>query len=437
MRRTQTSCCPGSVWLLATAFVLTGLSSARAQESPAGSADQTPATQEQTPPPRQSVTVVATSEKKKPSFEIYGFAMLDIGHDFKQIDPNWFDTMRVSKLPAFENQFGQDNNTFAGVRQSRLGVRSSTPTALGDLKTIFEFELFGTGVDQGQTTFRLRHAYGELGQFGAGQYFSPFMDPDAFPNSLEYWGPTGLVWFRNVQLRWTPVQGDGNLTLALERPGASGDQGIYANRIELQNITPRFPLPDFSGAYKYSQKWGYVRAAGLLRLIKWDDNLDDAFDLSGDATGWGINLSSNLKPTENDVVRLQLVFGQGIQNYMNDSPIDIGIANNLSNPVTPVVGKAIGIVGISIFVDHKWNDEYTSAIGYSRQDNDNTDAQAPGAFKSGQYALGNLLYTPIPNVMMGGELQWGRRENFSDGFHSDGFKVQFSFKYNFSVKLGG
>ena len=39
--------------------------------------------------------------------------------------------------------------------------------------------------------------------------------------------------------------------------------------------------------------------------------------------------------------------------------------------------------------------------------------------------------------MMGGELQWGRRTNFSDGFESDGFKVQFSFKYNFSYKLGG
>jgi hypothetical protein len=39
--------------------------------------------------------------------------------------------------------------------------------------------------------------------------------------------------------------------------------------------------------------------------------------------------------------------------------------------------------------------------------------------------------------MMGGELQWGRRQNFLDGFHSDGFKLQFSFKYNFSVKLGG
>jgi hypothetical protein len=52
-------------------------------------------------------------------------------------------------------------------------------------------------------------------------------------------------------------------------------------------------------------------------------------------------------------------------------------------------------------------------------------------------ALGNLLYYPAPNVMVGGELQWGRRENFSDGFQSDGFKVQFSFKYNFSWKLGG
>ena len=39
--------------------------------------------------------------------------------------------------------------------------------------------------------------------------------------------------------------------------------------------------------------------------------------------------------------------------------------------------------------------------------------------------------------MIGGEFQWGRRENFADGFKSDGVKVQFSFKYNFSHKFGG
>src|SRR3954451_15590103 len=76
----------------------------------------------------------------KPSMEIYGFAMLDIGHDFKQINPNWSDTLRVTRLPSFEDQFGRDHNTFAGVRQSRLGVKSSVPTELGELKTQFEFE---------------------------------------------------------------------------------------------------------------------------------------------------------------------------------------------------------------------------------------------------------------------------------------------------------
>ena len=259
-----------------------------------------------------------------------------------------------------------------------------------------------------------------------------------FPNSLEYWGPTGLPWFRNVQLRYTAINTDkSNLILALARPGASGDQGVYADRIELEGIRARFPLPDFAAAYKYTGDWGHVRTAGILRRINWDDTLDDAFDLSGDATGWGWNVSSVLKASENDALRMQFTVGEGVQNEMNDSPIDIGIENNLSNPVTPIVGKPIPIVAISIFVDHTWNEKFSSAVGYSWQDNDNTDAQAADAFKAGHYALGNLLYYPTSNVMFGGEFQWGRRENFADGFSSDGVKLQFSFKYNFSWKLGG
>jgi glutaminase A len=373
----------------------------------------------------------------KASMEIYGFAMMDIGHDFRQINPNWSDTLRVTRLPSFEDQFGENNNTFAGVRQSRLGVRSSLPTDIGELKTTFEFELFGTGVDEGQTTFRLRHAYGEIGAFGAGQYWSPFMDIDVFPNSLEYWGPTGMVFFRNVHVRWMPVKGTHEVILALERPGASGDQGVYEDRVELDGIRGRFPVPDFSGAYKFNQDWGYLRAGWMLRSIKWDDTLDDQFDLSGSATGWGINLSSNLKASDSDVIRLQFVVGEGIQNYMNDSPVDIGIVNNFQDPVRPIVGEPIPLVGIVAFLDHTWNKKFSTAIGYSYQDNDNTEGQAPDAFSVGHYALGNLLYTPATNVMVGAELQWGRRENFSDGFQSDGLKLQFSFKYNFSYKLGG
>ena len=161
------------------------------------------------------------------------------------------------------------------------------------------------------------------------------------------------------------------------------------------------------------------------------------FDLSGDATGWGLNVSSNLKFGKGDVLRMQFTVGEGIQNEMNDSPVDIGIVNNFSNPVTPLLGKPIPIVAYAAVPGSHLEREVQQRDRLLAQDNDNTDGQAPDAFRVGKYALGNLLYYPVPNVMMGGELQWGRRENFSDGFHSDGFKIQFSFKYNFSWKLGG
>jgi hypothetical protein len=378
------------------------------------------------------------ADQPKPSMEIYGFAMLDVGQDFTQIDPDWFDTMRVTKLPSFEKQFGDDNRTFFSVRQTRFGVRTSSPTSLGELKTQFEFEMFGTGVDAGQTTIRLRHAYGELGKVGAGQYWSPFMDIDIFPNSIEYWGPTGMVFFRNVHVRWMPVRSaTRQVTLAVERPGASNDAGLLADRIELEDVTARFPIPDFSGHYRMMGDWGHFQAAGMLRKMSWDDNNTDEFDLSGDAVGWGINLTSALKATGKDTLRLGFVYGEGIQNYMNDSPVDVGIVRQPGNALTPVTGDPIPIIGIVAFVDHAWNSRFSSAVGYSFQDNDNREGQAPDAFRRGHYALGNLLFTPVPNVMVGGEFQWGRRENYLDGFSSDGVKLQFSFKYNFSARIGG
>jgi hypothetical protein len=419
-----------------TALVLAAVAVARA-----GAGDESPGP-EPAPVPTPAVaapqaTTTTVTVEVKPRLDIYGFAMLDSGYQSGQNDPNWFDVLRPTKLPAYENQYGEDGHTFFGVRQSRLGVKGFIPTDVGEVKTIFEFELFGTGVDAGQTTFRLRHAWGELGAFGAGQTWSPFMDPDVFPNSVEYWGPNGMVFFRNVQVRWTPWQnGDSRFAIALERPGASADQGEYAGRIELQDVKARFPLPDLSAQFRYSKGWGHVQAAGILRQMKWDDLNNDEFDLSGDATGWGINLSTNLKVWKS-VIRASVAFGEGVQNYWNDAPVDVGIENNFSNPRTPIVGKALPILGIVAFVDLNWSDEWTSTVGYSMVDIDNSDAQTDDAYKKGQYALANILYHPTPSVFLGPEIQWGKRENFRDGFTSDDVRIQFSAKYNFSMSFGG
>src|SRR5205814_2412541 len=123
--------------------------------------------------------------------------------------PNWYDTVRPTKLPAFKDQFGPDGNWYSGVRQTRFGVKAGTPTELGEVFTQFEFELFGTGVDAGQTTFRLRHAYAELGQFGAGQTWSPFMESAEFRNRVGNWGRGGWGFFGIVQFGGLRVGSDG------------------------------------------------------------------------------------------------------------------------------------------------------------------------------------------------------------------------------------
>jgi hypothetical protein len=367
------------------------------------------------------------------TFEVYGFAMLDFGYQFGQNHPDWFDTVRPTKLPAFEGEFTPSGQTYFSVRQSRLGARSSTPTRFGDLKTTFEFELFGTGADAGQTTFRLRHAYGELGQFGAGQYWTVFGDVDAFPNTTEYWGPNGLVWYRNVQVRWMPLKGRNSVTIALERPGASGDQGVVADRIELSDIRPKFAWPDLTGNVRFNRDWGHFQASGVVRSIRWvDANDTDAFDFGGSDVGWGLSLSSALNFGKNDVGRFQFTYGEGIQNYMNDAPVDVGAEFNFDDPNKPFKGVALPLFGMSLYLDHRWNKRYTSALGYSLLNIENSGAQAASAFRRGHYASGNLLYNATERAMVGGEFIWGRRENFRDGFAVNDYRTQFSFKYNFS-----
>ncbi len=370
--------------------------------------------------------------EEKNNIDLYGFIMLDTGYDFKTNDPDWFDVVRPTKLPSFSGEFAPEGKVYYGVRQSRFGVKTSTPTRLGNLKTQFEFELFGTGVDAGQTTFRLRHAYGELGRFGAGQTWSPFMDIDVYPNSVEYWGPNGMVLFRNLQFRWMPIRNDRTqLTFAIERPGASADGGVYADRIELQGIKPKFDMPDFSWNARLIRNWGYVQLAGIFRKISWVDlNRTPTLDLSGDAFGWGLNLTSNLKFSKKDTGKFEVIYGEGIQNYMNDAPIDIGVKNNLATAVTPIKGVALPALGVVSFLDHNWSDTFSTSIGYSMLNIENSDAQKPSDFHQGHYALTNLLYHPVPSVTIGSEFVFGRRINFRDGFNVNDYRIQFSFKYD-------
>ena len=383
----------------------------------------------------------ALAEDAGRDFEIYGFAQADFIQDFDgRLDPDWDDAFRPSKI-GIDEQFGSDGQSSISVKQSRFGVKGSMPTGEGGtpLTFKFEFDLFGTGADAGQTTFRLRHAYGEWGPLLAGQTNTLFMDGDVFPNTIDYWGPAGMVFYRNVQIRYTPFKSENShFSIAVERPGNDIDSGNLRliegfEDLQVQNDET---LPDLTAQYRYGGDWGHVQVAGILRKVGFEvrETSADRWQ-SGSETGWGINVGSSINTIGSDKILLQFVYGEGIASYMNDGGMDLApTARFDETAVTDVEAEAIPLTGVVAYYDHYWTPKWSSSIGYSYTEVDNTNFQAADTFNKGEYASVNLLHFPGENLMLGGEFLYGRRTN-NDGADGDDMRFQFTVKYNFGIKL--
>jgi hypothetical protein len=359
----------------------------------------------------------ADEEKSKGYLNLYGFVEFDLGYNFRTIDPDWYDSMRPTKLPTFSGEFGKNGSTWFSIRPTRFGTQG----------------MYRVGSNAGQVAIRPRKFYGEIASILAGQTNTNFMDIDVFPNIFEYWGPNGMVFIRQPQLRWTPIKGDTILAVAIEQPGASADAGALADRIDLSNVKGRFQWPDFTASVKHSWGKSYIRGAGVVRSIK-IDNLTTNNTQS--IVGWGFNVSSNVA-FHKDVLRLQYAVGEGIENYMNDAPVDVTPELNPSNPAMPIKGKPAPLQSLVSYLDHNWSDKWSTSVGYSSLRVTNTSLQTPDAFHLGQYATINLLCAPFKNFLTGGEFQYGRRSNMSNGYHANDYKLQFSFKYSWDFRVLG
>jgi hypothetical protein len=381
-----------------------------------------------------TLPAVSAEGSEGPRMEIYGFAMMDAIYDVNQSHPQWKASLRPSKIPVVcpsDPGCGEDGETTLSVRQSRLGAKGYLPTPLGELKTIFEFELYGVGDDAGETTFRLRHAWGELGDFGAGQTWSLFMNPDVFPNSIEYWGPTGMVFYRNVQARWTPIDDETTkLAFAIEHPGSGIDAG------KVNEIDPSFgadieswnQFPDITAQYRYMGDWGHVQASGILRVL----GVQGPNSYEEQEMGWGFNASGVLNVFEKDQILVQVAYGDGIAGYMNDGGTDLAPHFTSSG----IEAKAVTSIAWLLYYNRTWNDRFTSSFGFSEHRQDTLNGQNPDAYENGQYATVNLLYQPIPEFFVGPEYIWGRKENRNGADGTDN-RIQVSAKYKFGATIGG
>jgi hypothetical protein len=386
----------------------------------------------------------AAQAQDAPSFEIYGFAQADFIQDFNRVDPAWDSSLRPSKIPTTPGLYGEDGQSIFSVKQSRFGVQASQEIGGQALYAKFEFDMYGTGDDAGQTTMRLRHFYGSWGPVLAGQTNSLFMDIDTFPNTVEYWGPNGMVFLRNAQLRFTHKTSTGHIAIALEKPGNDIDVG------KIRQLSPELgsaiqateEVPDLTAQWRYNGGWGHFQLGGILRKVGYETIGTPNNAPKNSETGWGVNVSSNIKTWNRDVLHLSVVYGEGIASYMNDGGMDMGpeARPGVSQPIVgaplppgSLTGEVVPLLGLVAYYDHYWNDQWSSSIGWSSVDVDNTSFQEVGAFNSAQYASVNALYAPDPHILMGAELLWGNREDFG-GAKGEDTRIQATFKYSFSSK---
>src|SRR6516225_7779299 len=229
------------------------------------------------------------------------------------------------------------NNATVSVRPTRLSLDFRVPTTkIGDVRFYLEGDLFGTNA----TTPRLRHAYAQARNVLIGQTFSNFMDPDGFPDTLDFQGPNGMVSVRNPQLRYgLALSPSTTFYIAVEKP--SSDVAFKTSQFSSQ---PNAPGPDGTIRLRQEFERGHFQVAAVFRSIAAfvqttpTAKTDSVF-------GWGVNTTLGVKTFGNDNVIFAVAAGHGISRYIQDTSglgIDAEPASGVTAHLqaTPAVGVA-------------------------------------------------------------------------------------------------
>ena len=312
------------------------------------------------------------------------------------------------------------NNSTVSIRPTRLNLDFRVPTArVGEVRFYLEGDLFGTNA----TTPRLRHAYAQVRNFLIGQTFSNFMDPDGFPDTLDFQGPNGMVSVRNPQLRYGfALSPKTTFYLSVEKP--SSDIIFKTPQFSAQ---PNAPSPD--GAIRLRQEFqrGHFQVAGIFRSIAAflpDGRTDSVF-------GWGVNVSTGVKTFGKDNVIFAVAAGHGVSRYLQDTS-GLGIDAEPASGASPHL-EATPAVGVEAAYQHYWRKTLRTSAIYSYAAVNNTDLVAASTYNHATYSGANLIWNPYGSLNLGAEFLYGWTME-QNGLKANAPRIQFSAKYSF-VKL--
>src|SRR5258708_39853055 len=161
------------------------------------------------------------------------------------------------------------------ARQTPLSLHTTPPTTHGDMTTFIEGDFFGADGNESVTNsngFRIRHAYGAVGNFLAGQYWTNLFDENAYAETVEFGGPVGEIFVRQAQARWTQPFATGEWSVSLENPeslfAVSGSSLTAGSATTFRSDRDHYP--DIIGRLKWKNELGTFNAALMTRNIRID-----------------------------------------------------------------------------------------------------------------------------------------------------------------------
>jgi hypothetical protein len=238
------------------------------------------------------------------------------------------------------NNPNDQRNYHLSARESRVWLKTSTPSPVGNVDTHVELDFLGFDTNLGSevssnaSSLRLRHAFGTWnmvfngqpqGALLAGQTWTTIMDLDALPDIIDFGSPAGRVFGQQSQIRYTRPLGNGaEMQVSIENPEntlrinnpadpvAPGDpQGHGAL------ISPRPGddlLPDTIAKYRLAGPWGHVAASGIARLVR--QARIAGFSSTDTDFSYGVHLSGKINVGEKHNLRFDGNYGHGLGRYV-------------------------------------------------------------------------------------------------------------------------
>lgn len=316
------------------------------------------------------------------TIEIYGYVKADFIVDFgAELGDTTFGLAAITS---------DDGDAFfnATVRQTRIGLRTTTPTAFGDLGTQVEIDFF----DGDQITPRIRHANATLGGWRVGQYWTLFMPISSYPTTLDFQGVAGIPFARQEQLRYTH-----DLSEALS---------VAVSLEESNNGDSDDPVAVAALSYETDPL--------LLRVSAIYGTAADGSGATDDA--FGVNLSTTAQLWSGARLDAGYTWGEGIASYMVFGGADLDAAGNAAELQSAYAGLSQTV-----------GDRLTLRAIYGWREN---DTGAPDAFETLQSLHLNAQYKIVENVTAGIEYFHGIREEF-DGDAFDVDRIQAAVQIDF------